>query len=51
MGLCEFLLALIDTGMVQLQQIPNLVMCPVEQQLLVPQAISADWDTPPTKPH
>lgn len=39
-SLCEFLLALIDTGTVQLQQIPNLVMCPVEQQLLFLQAMS-----------
>lgn len=46
-SLCEFLLALIDTGTLQLQQIPNLVMCPAEQQLLFPQAMSADWDTPP----
>lgn len=47
-SVCEFLLVLIDTGMVQLQQVPKLVMCPVEQQqLLFPQATSGDWDTPP----
>lgn len=51
MSLCEFLLALIDTGTVQLQQIPNLVLHPVERQLLFPQATSADWDTPPTNFH
>lgn len=50
-SLCEFLLALIATGTVQLQQIPSLVMCWVEQQLLFPQATSADWDIPPPVLH
>lgn len=47
-SLCEFLLALIDTGTVQLQQIPDLVMW---SRSCSSPGHGADRETPPLQLH